>query len=320
MRVALMIEGQEDVTWEDWRSVARTSEQAGIEALFTSDHYYSVFERPGRGSFDVWAVLGAVAAVTEHIRIGTMVSPVTFRHPSVLAKAAVTVDHISDGRLEVGLGAGWWAEEHRRYGFPLPRLGDRMALLEEQLEIVHRSWTEPVLSFSGSSYELMEAPALPKPVQRPHPPLIVAGQGLSKTVRAAARWADEYNVFGASPEECRELRSRLDDSCARAGRDPDEVRLSAAVRFVVGRDHAEVAERERELEAWSGVDRADETLSGLQWIIGTVDEVVTRIRAFGSAGVDRIVLQQLVHRDLDLIELVGTEVVPAVGAADWSGE
>ncbi len=318
MRVALMIEGQEDVTWEDWRSVAQTSEEAGIEALFTSDHYYSVFERPSRGSFDAWTVLGAVAVVTERIRIGTMVSPATFRHPSVLAKAAVTVDHISGGRLEVGLGAGWWVEEHRRYGFTLPALGDRMALLEEQLEIVHRSWTEPAVTFSGNSYELVGSPALPKPVQRPHPPLIVAGQGLPKTIRAAARWADEYNVFGASPEQCRDVRSRLDEACAQAGRVPEELRLSVAARFVVGRDRAEVAERERELEAWSGVDRADETLTGLQWIVGTVEQVASRIREFGSAGVDRIVLQQLVHRDLDMIELVGTKVAPAVDAADRS--
>lgn len=317
MRVCLMIEGQEDVTWSDWVGLARACEDGGLEGLFSSDHYVSVFGRAERGSFDVWAVLAGLAAVTGRIRLGSMVSPVTFRHPSVLAKAASTVDHISGGRVELGMGAGWSEREHRAYGFPFPPLGVRMELLEEQLEIVHRSWTEAVFDFEGRHYRLEECRALHKPTQRPHPPLIVAGSARPRSVAAAARWGDEYNTIFASPAECRDIRARLEEAWEREGRDPATLRLSLMTGCVVGTDRAEVRERaRRRLEVSDGGGDPEAALreNADTWVAGTPEEVVERLRAYEDAGVDRVLLQHLDHRDLELVELLGREVAPAVAA------
>ncbi len=313
MRVCLMIEGQEDVTWDEWLALAQACEEAGLEALFTSDHYYSCFDREERGSFDAWTLLAALAARTSRIRLGTMVSPVTFRHPSVLAKAAVTVDHISAGRVEVGFGAGWYDREHAAYGFPFHTMGVRMEMLEEQLEIVHRSWTGGPFSFSGRHYELEECPALPKPVQKPHPNLIVAGGGLPKTVRAAARGADEYDTWGFSPEECREMRCRLEEAWVAEGRDPATLVFSVMARCAVGRDRAEAEERvQRSLVLTFESDEDDPLGRARAWVAGTVDEVVEKVRAYEDAGVDRIMLQHFDHADVEMVRLIGREVVPAV--------
>jgi len=313
MRVCLMIEGQEDVTWDEWLALASACEASGLEGLFTSDHYLSCFAREERGSFEVWAVVAALAARTSRIRLGTMVSPVTFRHPSVVAKAAVTVDHVSGGRVEVGFGAGWWEREHAAYGFPFQTLGVRMEMLEEQLEIVHRSWTEGPFSFSGRHYDLEECPALPKPLQKPHPNLIVAGGGLPRTVRAAARWADEYNTWGVSPEEAAEIRRRLEEAWERSGRDPATLVFSLMARCAVGRDRAEAEERvRRSLELTFESDEDDPLGRARTWVSGTVEEVVEQVRAYEEAGVDRIMLQHFDHTDAEMVRLIGREVVPAV--------
>ena len=175
MRVCLMIEGQEDVTWDQWLALAGACEAHGLEGLFRSDHYESVMGMRERGSLDAWTTLAALAARTSRIRLGTLVSPATFRHPSVVAKSVVTVDHISGGRAELGLGAGWHEGEHRAYGFEFPPTRVRMERLAEQLELVTRSWTEDAVSFEGRHYRVQDLRALPKPVQRPRPTLLVGG-------------------------------------------------------------------------------------------------------------------------------------------------
>lgn len=194
VRVSLMIEGQEGVSWEQWVALARAAEESGLEGLFRSDHYAGLMGEEARGSLDAWTQIAALAAVTERLRLGTMVSPVTFRHPSLLAKAVVTADHVSGGRVELGLGAGWNVREHAAYGFPFPDLPERLELLEEQVEIVVRSWTEEEVSFSGRHYRLDALRAEPKPVQRPRPRLIIGGAARPRTARLAARWADEYKI------------------------------------------------------------------------------------------------------------------------------
>ncbi len=311
MRVSLMIEGQEDVTWADWLALAGACEEQGLEGLLVSDHYFSVVERRERGSFDAWTVLAALAARTSRIRLGTMVSPVTFRHPAVLAKIATTVDHVSGGRVELGLGAGWWEGEHRAYGFPLPPLAERMELLEEQAEIVHRLWTEKSVAFAGRHYRLDDCPGLYKPLQRPHPPLVLGGAAGPRAARIAARFADEYNTWGVTPEEARGVRSRLEEAWRQAGRDPATLVLSVMARCAVGVDQAQVNERIR-----SSLERTDEGDGVLEqpraWVSGTPEEVVEQLRAFEEAGVDRILLQHFDHVDLEMIELVGRKVVPAV--------
>src|SRR3954468_23843143 len=246
MRVCLMIEGQDDVGWDQWVAVTQAAESAGIEALFRSDHYLSDQDEPTHGSLDAWATLSALAAVTRTIRLGTLVSPATFRHPSVLAKMAVTADHVSGGRIEVGLGAGWLEAEHRAYGFPFEPTRARMDVLAEQLEIVHRSWKPGRFSFRGEHYVIEDLDALPKPLQQPHPPLIVGGSGGPRSLKLAARWADEYNTPFASVDKCRELRAKLDEACEAAGRERLPLSLMTHPDELAGRlDEFEAAGVER---------------------------------------------------------------------------
>src|SRR3954462_15335478 len=216
-----MIEGQEDVTWEDWVALAEACERSGVEALFRSDHYVSVFGANHNGSLDAWGTIIGLAARTTTLRLGTMVSPSSFRHPSVLAKLAVTADHVSGGRVSLGLGTGWSEVEHTAYGFPFRSMKERMDVLEEQLEIIHDGHFKPgPFSFKGTYYELEGLRARPQPVQQPHPPLIMGGAAGPRAARLAARYAAEDNTVMPTPEEITERKARIDAACAKAGRDP----------------------------------------------------------------------------------------------------
>ncbi|MBA3349467.1 MAG: TIGR03560 family F420-dependent LLM class oxidoreductase [Actinobacteria bacterium] len=315
MRICLMIEGQEDVGWDQWVALAQACEDNNLEGLFRSDHYTSVRGQMDNGSLDAWATLTALGAVTKRIRLGTCVSPATFRHPSVVAKCVTTADHVSGGRVELGMGAGWSEVEHLAYGFPLHDTSTRMQLLSEQLEIVHRQWTEARFSFEGTHYRLRDLSALPKPVQRPHPPLIVGGSAKPKTARLAAMWADEYNILSSSPEECRAARERLEAAWAEAGRDPENLRLSVMTGCVVATDRGELLDR-----IGRRLDATGETNDPESWlkheapgqVVGTVEEVAAHLTAMEKAGVDRVMLQHLDHSDLDMIALIGRGLVPAV--------
>ncbi len=306
-----MIEGQEGVSWEQWVALARACEESGLEGLFRSDHYQSVFDFSGRGSLDAWATLAGLAAVTERIRLGTMVSPATFRRPSVLARVVATADHVSGGRVELGLGAGWNAREHEAHGFPFPDLGERMEILEEQLEIVHRQWTEEEFSFEGRHYRLERCRAEPKPLQQPHPPLIMGGAAGPRVARLAAQWADEYNTTFAAPDECRERRARIAEACEQAGREP--ITFSLMTACVVGRDPREVLDRARRRLELSGRDDDPLVLLGQEdKLVGTVEEVVARLKEYERAGVERVFLQHLDHADVEMVRLIGDEVIPSL--------
>ena len=309
-----MVEGQEDVTWEQWLALANACEDTGLEGLFRSDHYLSVGGRPDRGSLDAWVTLAALAAVTERIRIGTMVSPVTFRHPSVLAKSVVTVDHVSGGRAELGMGAGWHEAEHRSDGFPFPETAERIAVLEEQLELVHRQWTEEEVDFRGNHFQVEGLRALPKPLQRPHPNLIVGGAAGRRSAALAARWADEYNTIFASPKECARRRAVVAGAWEDAGRDPNTLTFSLMTGCVIGSDAADVARRARHVMASNGADGSvSDWLDGQrdEWVVGTVDEARTRLQELEAAGVQRVMLQHQAHEDVEMVELLGREVAPA---------
>ena len=312
-----MIEGQEGVAWEEWLALARTCETTGFHALFRSDHYLSFSEPRERGALDAWSTLSALAAVTDRIRLGTMVSPVTFRHPSLVAKSVVTADHVSGGRVELGLGAGWFEREHAAFGFPFPSDAERMEILGEQLEIVHRLWDrdEDEVTFEGRHYRLDACVALPKPVQTPHPPLIIGGGAGPRAAALAARWADEYNVNYIDPEETAARRRRLSRACEAIDRDPGDLRLSLMTGVVVGSDRAELERRAAALLAHEGEN--DEPATAIErWrgerLVGTVDEVVARLEEYAEAGVERVMLQHLVHDDLETVELIGREIVPRV--------
>ena len=318
MRVCLMIEGQESVGWEDWVAIAEACERHGVDTLFRSDHYLSVHDRRERGSLDAWTTIAALAARTSTLRLGTLVSPATFRHPSLLAKAVVTVDQVSGGRAELGIGAGWWQAEHDVYGFPFPPTRERMDILAEQLEILLGHWSDGPFAFQGEHYRLAEHDDRPAPVQRPHPPLLLGGAAGPRSARLAARFADEYNTVYATAAECRERRDAVLSACRAAGRDPQTIRFSLMTSWLVGRDHAELGERAARLARWQGADSDDPDafMAGLPEasIVGTVDHALERLRELEAAGVERVMAQHLLHEDLDAIELLGQDVAPALTA------
>jgi alkanesulfonate monooxygenase SsuD/methylene tetrahydromethanopterin reductase-like flavin-dependent oxidoreductase (luciferase family) len=283
MKVCLMLEGQEGIEWEQWLALALAAEDAGLDGLFRSDHYRSFIRGDPTGSLDAWTTLAALAACTHRIRLGTLVSPVTFRHVSVLSKAVVTVDRISAGRAELGIGAGWYEAEHEAYGFALPPLRERFDELDRQLAELHRQW-------AGDS------DAWPKPVQRPRPPIIVGGRAKPRSLRAAARFADEYNTIMPTLEEARERRRLLADAALAAGREP--LVFSMLAGCVVGRDASDFHHR---LSAWRQFTGRDDA----PLLAGTVEEVVESLRSYASVGVDRVMLQHLVHEDIEMVALLG---------------
>lgn len=305
MRVCLMIEGQEGVAWEEWVALAEACERSRIEALFRSDHYLSVMGSTERGSLDAWATISALAALTSTLRLGTLVSPVTFRHPSVLAKNAVTADHIAGGgRIELGLGAGWLEQEHQSYGFPFPPTGERFRMLEEQIELVRRQWEEGRLDFAGEHYRIEGLDALPKPLSVPN--LIVGGRARPRSLALASRWADEYNLVMADLEESRTAVPLIREAWGAAGRSAPVISLMTGC--VIGSDQVDLLERAHQVAEIRGEDATDPEAYIRElpehWLVGTVAEVSERLAELEEAGVERVMLQYLPHRDLDGVDFI----------------
>ena len=287
-----MVEGQEGVSWDEWLALADACEEHGVEALFRSDHYLSQSAPRERAATDAWTLLAALAARTTRIRLGTLVSPVTFRHPAVLAKAAATVDHVSEGRIEVGMGAGWMESEHETFGFPFPDNGERVRMLAEQLDAVDRQLRDDLLT-----------------VQRPRPPLIVGGGAKRGTAAPAARLADEYNTYGVDAAEAARRRKRLDAACEAEGRDPASLRFSLMTPFVLDMDHAQ-----RFVERYPKAGPAQEWFEELRrrGLAGGPDELVAGLREFEAIGVERVMLQHVIHEDLDVVATIGRELAPSL--------
>jgi F420-dependent oxidoreductase-like protein len=308
VRLALMIEGQEGVTWEDWVALADACEEHGVEALFRSDHYISGFDET-RPALDAWATLAGLAARTTRLQLGTLVSPGTFRHPSVLARAAATTDEISGGRVTLGIGAGWMEREHDAYGFEFATARERVARFGEQLEIVHRLLRDDSVDFDGAYYELRGAPGL----KRRTLPILVGGSAKPGTAEPAVRFADEYNTFFATIDEIKERKRTLDEACERAGRDPATLRYSLMAPCVVGRDERELHESARRVGARFGRE-PQEVLDryGQYGPVGTVEHVVERLQQIEEIGYERVMLQHLAHQDLETVALIGREIAPAV--------
>jgi alkanesulfonate monooxygenase SsuD/methylene tetrahydromethanopterin reductase-like flavin-dependent oxidoreductase (luciferase family) len=304
MRVCLMIEGQESVTWEQWVALAKSCEEGPIDALFRSDHYASVMGKADRGSLDAWATIAGLAAITSDLHLGTLVSPATFRHPSVLAKNVVTADHISGGgRIELGMGTGWLEAEHAVYGFPFPSMDERFELLEEQIEIVRRQWEEGALDFEGSRYEL-HGDAQFKPLSPPN--LIVGGRARPRSLRLAARWADEYNLVMMTAEECAEAIPAIRQAWEKAER-PAPV-ISLMTSCIIGTDEVDLLERAHAVAEIRGEDATDPE-AYLQnerpnSLVGTVAELREKLAALEEIGVERVMLQHLPHADLDGVDYI----------------
>lgn len=302
MDLRILTEPQRGATYDTLLCVARAAEEMGFDGFFRSDHYLRV--APGGalpGPTDAWITLAGLARETSRIRLGTLMSAMTFRWPGVLAVQVAQVDAMSGGRVELGLGAGWFEQEHKAYGIPFPP--HRFDRLQEQLEIITGMWgTKPGATFdhAGTYYRLTDCPALPKPVQN-RLPLLVGGRGPSRTPFLAARYADEYNVPFASPKDTARQFARVREAAADLGRDSDELKYSSALVACVGRDAAEVRCR------GEAIGRKVEDLreTGL---VGTPEQVLDRIGLYAEAGAGRLYLQILDLHDLRHLELIATEV------------
>jgi F420-dependent oxidoreductase-like protein len=309
MQLRIFTEPQQGADYTTLLRVARATEDLGFDAFFRSDHYLKIGGPNGLpGPTDAWTTLAGLARETSRIRLGTLVSPATFRLPGPLAIIVAQVDQMSGGRVELGLGAGWFAAEHTAYGIPFPAPAERFARYEEQLEVITGLWDVPdgsTFSFSGTYYTVADSPALPKPVQRPRPPVIVGGTGPNRTPRLAARFADEYNVPFASVDDTAAAFGRVRTACAAAGRHETSMIYSAAQTVCCGRTQAELDRRAAAIGR-----KADELASS--GIAGLPDEVAKKIRKFAEIGAEHVYLQVLDLHDLDHLELIATEVLPQV--------
>ncbi|MFJ2029807.1 LLM class F420-dependent oxidoreductase [Streptosporangium sp. NPDC087985] len=307
MKLRIFTEPQQGATYDELLAVARIAERLGFDAFFRSDHYMRIGAGdPGPGSTDAWVTLAGLARETSTIRLGTLVTPATFRLPGPLAISVAQVDQMSGGRVELGLGTGWFDAEHTAYGIPFPPVGERFGRFEEQLEILTGLWTTPegeTFSFEGAYYRLADSPALPKPAQRPRPPIIIGGAGAKRTPRLAARFADEYNLGFRTLDDTELAFDRVRKACEAEGR--SQIVLSVVQTVAVGADGAEIARR---AEA-AGHDLATLRATGLA---GTPAEVVDKIGKFAGLGADRIYLQVMDLSDLDHLELIAAEVLTHV--------
>ena len=310
MRLRVFTEPQQGASYDDLLAVARVSEERGFDAFFRSDHYLAFGGSGLPGPTDAWVTLAALARDTSTIRLGTLVTSATFRLPGPLAIAVAQVDAMSGGRVELGLGAGWFDGEHEAYGIPFPDVGERFERLEEQLAVVTGLWETPVgerFSFEGRHYRLRDSPALPKPVQPRRPPVIVGGGGARRTPRLAARYADEFNMPFSSVRATGEQFGRVRAAAERAGRDPASLRLSAAQVLCCGHDVSEAARRA------AAIGRRVEDL-GDGALAGTPADVVSQLEALREVGTGTVYLQVLDLADLDHLHLVADEVLPAASA------
>lgn len=308
MRLTVFTEPQQGATYDDLLRVARHAQACGFDGFFRSDHYLTMSGSGLPGPTDAWATLAGLARETETIRLGTLLTCGTFRLPGPLAITVAQVDAMSGGRVELGLGAGWFEAEHRAYGVPFPETGERFDRLAEQLEIVTGLWTTPVgetYSFHGRYYELVDSPALPKPTQTPRPPVIVGGRGPQRTPALAARFADEFNAPFCRLDETQAIYEKVAGACVAAGREPASLRLSAAQVLCCGRTDAELRRRAAVL----GREVEEMRVNGL---CGTPGEIVDKIGRFAEIGASRLHLQVLDLTDLDHLDLVAAEVIPQV--------
>ncbi|RZQ59435.1 LLM class F420-dependent oxidoreductase [Amycolatopsis suaedae] len=307
MELRIFTEPQQGASYDDLLRVAKATEDAGFDAFFRSDHYLKMGSASGEpGPTDAWITLAGLARETSRIRLGTLVTAATFRHPSALAISVAQVDQMSGGRVEFGLGAGWFADEHTAYGIPLPEIKERFDRYGEQLAIVTGLWETPegqTFSYEGQYYTLSAAPALPKPAQRPRPPVIIGGTGKKRTPALAARYADEFNLPFADIDTFVTQYQRVSAAATEIGRDPAEIVPSVAQVAVVGRDDAEFTRR----AAAIGREPDELRRNGLA---GSPAEVVDKLGQWqDKAGVNRVYLQVLDLSDLDHVELIAAEVM-----------
>jgi F420-dependent oxidoreductase-like protein len=308
MELRIFLEPQQGATYDDQLAVARLAEELGFGAFFRSDHYLAMGVDGRPGPTDSWVTLAGIARETSTIRLGTMMTSATFRYPGPLAISVAQVDQMSGGRVELGIGAGWYDAEHAAYAIPFPSTGERFDNLEEQLAILTGLWATPdgeTFSYAGTRHQVTDSPGLPKPAQRPHPPIIIGGKGAKRTPALTATYADEFNLPFVGLEESGQQIARVRQACEAIGRDPDDLVYSNAHTICCGADEAEVRRRA------DFIGRSPEDLRE-NAIAGTPDEVVEQIGRYAALGAQRVYLQALDVHDLDHLRLLAAEVMPHV--------
>jgi len=320
MELGVKVEGQEGLTWDSWRQIMARVEALGFESLWRSDHFMSLVDNT-RESLETWVALTLAAAETTRLRFGPLVCPITFRHPSLLARMAAAVDALSGGRLVLGVGAGWNDQEHRAFGLPFPPLKERMDRLEEGLEVITRLLGDGPAQFNGRYYQLDGANPHPKPVQRPRIPILIGTTSERRMLRIVARYADEWDVPGTtSPTAYRVKNQRLAAYCREINRDPREIRHCVSAGFVIGRDEREIRHRMEAIQQLmphlAGLDTAglQQAMRKAQWLIGTPDEIVAALQALAEEGVERVMLEHNNQTDFEALELIAHEVLPALAS------
>jgi F420-dependent oxidoreductase-like protein len=317
--VGLMIEGQEGLTWDRWRRLAEAVDQSGFESLWRSDHLFSLFGVAGRPGLDCWPSLTYLASATRRIRFGPLVCPITFRHPAMTAREAAAVDALSGGRLELGLGAGWHDGEHKAFGIPYPRVGERIRRLDEAIQVIRALWAGGPARFEGRYYQLDGGTAWPKPAQR-RIPLVIGGKG-PKVLEVAARYADEWNCGGAQkPAGVRERTATLEAACRTVGRDPKTIRRSWMGGILIGETGAALERRARGVQEYV-ITRAatppahlPRELRDAGWLVGAPEEIAEQMRGLTAEGISRFNLQFFTLDDLDAVHLIGERLIPAVAS------
>ncbi|HEY8684801.1 MAG TPA: TIGR03560 family F420-dependent LLM class oxidoreductase [Chloroflexota bacterium] len=306
VQIGLMIEGQDGLNWNRWMHILRAAEELPFAFVFRSDHFTNP-SPPDKDSLELWTSLTYAASHTERIEFGPLVSPVTFRHPSITARVAAAVDDLSGGRLVLGIGAGWSDREHRTFGVPFPSTSTRLEMLDEYLQVVTLLLrSDESVSFHGKHYSLDEAVLLPRPTRPGGPPILVGGNGPKRTLPLAARYADEWNAVFVGPERLRELNTRLDGLLDEAGRPRDAVVRSAMVGTIFARHAGELQTRlsQRNITVETAIEAG--------WVHGTSDMWIQQLRALVAAGAERIMLQWLDQDNLADLEVIARDVLPHV--------
>jgi F420-dependent oxidoreductase-like protein len=320
MKLGVMLEGQEGLTWDIWRQIMARVEELGFESLWRSDHFMSLVDS-NRDTLETWVALTLTAAETTRLRFGSLVCPMTFRHPSLLARMAAAVDTLSGGRLVLGVGAGWNAQEHRAFGIPFPPLQERMHMLEEGIEVIVRLLGDEPAHFAGRYYQLEGAHPYPKPTQRPRIPLLIGTTSAGRMLRIVARYADEWDAPGiTSPTAYHARRERLAWYCHEINRDPREIRRCVSTAYLIGHDAQELHWRGAAMQqlipglAAHDPGAVPDVLRAEGWLVGTPDQIISQLQALADEGVERVMFQHNDQTDFAALELLARDVMPAVTA------
>ena len=322
MDLGVMIEGQEGLSWDLWRRFVTCVEEMGFESFWRSDHFFSLSGPRTQDAVETYLSFAVAAEITERVRFGALVSPITFRHPAMLGRMCAQIDALSGGRFVAGVGAGWNVPEHEAFGIPFPPVGERMDRLDESIRVMKALWSDGPASFSGKYYQLREAECYPKPVQRPLP-VMVGGVGERRTLRIVAELADEWNAVGVDLEGYRRKREVLERHCEQAGRDPASIKHTQMSGFIIGKDdrgvrgHLRLIGERLANDAVVGSMTADpkqvlETARARGWLVGTPSEVVDELGRREEAGISRLMLQHHANDNFEVLELLATEVLPQV--------